>query len=96
VVDPIGAKPASPLDRRVAPVAAGTPAAPIAAVAEGGDTAHETASIAEAVRRAAEAAPVDHDRVAVLRAAVANGNYRPAPQTIADRMIGAMQEWIAR
>jgi len=93
VVDPIGAKPASPLDRRIAPVAAGTPAAP---VADGGTTAHETASIAEAARQAAQAAPVDHQRVAMLRAAIANGNYRPAPQTIADKMIGAMQEWIAK
>jgi len=96
VVDPIGAKPASPLGGRVAPVAAGAPAAQVVAVAQGGDTAHETASIAEAARRAAQAAPVDHERVAVLRAAIANGNYRPAPQTIADKMIGAMQEWIAK
>jgi flagellar biosynthesis anti-sigma factor FlgM len=96
VVDPIGAKPASPLAGRVAPVAGGTPAAQVAATAQGGDSPHESASIAESARRAAEAAPIDHERVTVLRAAIANGNYRPAPQTIADRMIGAMQEWIAK
>lgn len=96
MVDPIGAKPASPLAGRVAPVAAGTPAAQVGAVAHDADTAHESASIADAARRAAEAAPIDHERVAVLRAAIANGNYRPAPQTVADKMIGAMQEWIAR
>ena len=49
-----------------------------------------------AARRAAAGPPVDHERVAILRAAIANGDYRPAPQAIADKMLGAKQEWIAK
>ena len=96
MVDPIGAKPASPLDRRVAPVAPGAPAAQVAPVTDNSDTAQQATSVTEAARQAAQAAPVDHERVASLRTAIANGSYRPAPETIADSMIGAMQEWIAK
>ena len=96
MVDPIGSKPVSPLDARVAPVAAGAPAANVARVADPRDDAATASSVAEAARRAAAAPPLDHDRVAVLRAAIASGDYRPAPQAIADKMLGARQEWIAK
>jgi flagellar biosynthesis anti-sigma factor FlgM len=68
----------------------------MAPVADPGDGAPHAGSVAEAARRAAAAPPIDHERVAVLRAAIANGNYRPAPEAIADRLIGHMQEWIAK
>jgi flagellar biosynthesis anti-sigma factor FlgM len=96
VIDPIGSKPVSPLDARIAPVAPGAPAANVARVADPRDDAAEASSVAEAARRAAAAPPIDHDRVAVLRAAIASGDYRPAPQAIADRLLGAKQEWIAK
>jgi len=96
VVDPVGSKPVSPFDARIAPVAPGAPAARVAAVADPRDEAAEASSVAEAARRAAAQPPVDHDRVAVLRAAIASGDYRPAPQAVADKLLGAMQEWIAK
>jgi flagellar biosynthesis anti-sigma factor FlgM len=96
VIDPVGSKPVSPLDARIAPVAAGAPAARVVAVADPRDETAEASSVAEAARRAAAQPPVDHDRVAVLRAAIASGDYRPAPQAIADKLLGAMQEWIAK
>lgn len=95
MVDPIGAKPASSLDRRIAPVAASTAGTPVAPVADGSESAQHAATVAEAARQAAQAAPIDHDRVAALRTAIANGDYRPVAQTIADRLIGHMQEWTA-
>lgn len=96
MVDPIGAKPVRSPGDSISPVSAAASAPEVAAVADEREAQQQTATVAETARRAAEAPPVDHERVAVLRAAIANGNYRPAPQTIADKMIGAMQEWIAR
>ena len=95
MVDPVGSKPVSSLDRRIAPVTAGTPAARLDAVADRADPPRAV-SVADAARTAAQSAPVDHDRVATLRAAIANGSYRPAPQAIADKLLGAKQEWIAK
>ena len=96
MVDPVGSKPVSPFDARVAPVAPGAPAARIVAVPYPRDDAAQASSVAEAARRAAAQPPVDHERVATLRAAIASGNYRPAPQAVADKLLGAMQEWIAK
>ena len=96
MVDPVGSKPVSPLDPRIAPVAAGQPAAGVIPVADPRDDTAQASSVAEAARRAAVQPPVDHERVAMLRAAIANGSYRPAPQAIADKMLGAKQEWIAK
>jgi negative regulator of flagellin synthesis FlgM len=90
VVDPIGAKPVSSLDRRVAPVAPGAAAPMVTQVAD----QHHAAPLADAARDAAKAAPVDQERVASLRASIADGSYNVSPQTIADRLIAAKQEWI--
>ncbi|MBY8829271.1 flagellar biosynthesis anti-sigma factor FlgM [Hephaestia mangrovi] len=95
MVDPVGSKPVSPIDPRVAPVAAGQPAASVTPVADPRDDT-KASSVTEAARRAAAQPPVDHERVATLRAAIANGSYRPAPQAIADKLLGAKQEWIAK
>jgi negative regulator of flagellin synthesis FlgM len=40
-----------------------------------------------AARMAAEGAPVDLDRVAAIKAAIASGNYPVDPSAIADRML---------
>ncbi|WP_336959563.1 flagellar biosynthesis anti-sigma factor FlgM [Sphingobium aquiterrae] len=40
-----------------------------------------------AARMAAQGAPVDLDRVAAIKAAIASGNYPVNPAQIADRMI---------
>lgn len=44
-------------------------------------------SASPAARMAAEGAPVDMDRVAAIKAAIASGNYPVNPSVIADRMI---------
>ncbi|WP_375194396.1 flagellar biosynthesis anti-sigma factor FlgM [Sphingobium sp.] len=44
-------------------------------------------SASPAARMAAEGAPVDMDRVAAIKAAIASGNYPVDPAVIADRMI---------
>lgn len=55
-----------------------------------GSAATSSASAAQAspaARMAAEGAPVDMDRVAAIKAAIASGNYPVDPAAIADRMI---------
>lgn len=51
-------------------------------------TASSSASSASpAARMAAEGAPVDMDRVAAIKAAIASGNYPVDASAIADRML---------
>ena len=46
-----------------------------------------SASASPAARMAAEGAPVDMDRVAAIKAAIASGNYPVDPAVIADKML---------
>ncbi|WHO38284.1 flagellar biosynthesis anti-sigma factor FlgM [Sphingobium sp. AP49] len=50
-------------------------------------TTSASASASPAARMAAEGAPVDMDRVAAIKAAIASGNYPVNPSAIADRML---------
>ena len=50
-------------------------------------SASSTGSASPAARMAAEGAPVDMDRVAAIKAAIASGNYPVDPTAIADRML---------
>jgi flagellar biosynthesis anti-sigma factor FlgM len=95
VVDPIGAKPIPRAAGRLAPVSGSAAAPQVDPVTSERGSGH-AASVAAVAREAARSPPVDHQRVAVLRAAIANGDFRPSPETVADRMIGAMHEWIAK
>jgi negative regulator of flagellin synthesis FlgM len=44
-------------------------------------------SASPAARMAAEGAPVDLDRIAAIKSAIASGNYPVNPAVIADRML---------
>jgi len=46
-----------------------------------------SSSTSPAARMAAEGAPVDLDRIAAIKAAIASGNYPVNPDAIADRML---------
>ncbi len=52
-----------------------------------GTSVSSAASASPAARMAAEGAPVDLDRVAAIKAAIASGNYPVDPAAIADRML---------
>jgi negative regulator of flagellin synthesis FlgM len=59
-----------------------------ASSATGSTTASSSASSASpASRMAAEGAPVDMDRIAAIKAAIASGNYPVNPSAIAERMV---------
>ncbi|WP_294137730.1 flagellar biosynthesis anti-sigma factor FlgM [Sphingobium sp.] len=59
-----------------------------ASSASSSTTASSSASSATpASRMAAEGAPVDMDRIAAIKAAIASGNYPVNPSAIAERMV---------
>jgi len=93
MVDSIGAKPSIAVDRRVVPVAATTTPTAVVSVAKdsGGDTADVTMTAIASEQ--AQSAPVDSDRVAMIRRAVANGTFPINPARIADQMIAMKYEW---
>jgi negative regulator of flagellin synthesis FlgM len=94
MVNPLGAKPVSPVDRaRIAPVAPLTPAR----LAEDSDTRATTglqaSTLASAAREMAQKPPVDADRVAEIRKAIADGRYPILPYRIADHMLALKLNW---
>lgn len=96
MVDPIGVKTVTMADvaaPRVAPVG---PLPVVTQVAPTpSDTARNTAqSDANALAKTmASAPPVDPNRVAEIRHAIANGTFPILPATIADRLLALRLEW---
>ena len=79
------------LGRTVQPTARTAAAAPVARVASGADEVKLTATAA--AREAAAAPPVDVERVARIKQAIASGTYPIAPETIADRLLALKLDW---
>ena len=88
MVDPVGFKPAS-LAPRLTPVAAAAPVRPV----EGATQAVTTSAAASLTQSAAASAPVDADRVARIKKAIADGNFPLVPSTIADRLLALKLQW---
>jgi negative regulator of flagellin synthesis FlgM len=59
---------------------------PVSKTAAGGTEAAK-AQATPAAEMAAQGAPIDMDKVAAIRAKIADGSYKIDPQAIADRMI---------
>lgn len=95
MVDPIGWKATAPLARTSVSTAASTPirAAAVPAVdtaRTAGQAAGQTAGVTQQL--AAEP-PVDVERVARIKAAIAAGKFPILPSTIADRLLAFKLEW---
>lgn len=88
MVDPVGFKPAS-LSPRLTPVA---PAAPVRQ-AEATTQAAQTSTAQALTQTAAASAPVDADRVARIKKAIADGKFPLVPSTIADRLLALKLQW---
>lgn len=96
MVDPIGIKTVTTTDVAPPRVANTTPTpVPSPAIAPVTTGASDTAqSEANALARTmASAAPVDTNRVAEIRKAIANGTFPILPATIADRLMALRLEW---
>lgn len=91
MVDPIGPKGSTPTDLRVAPVAP-TPAPPRVAPAATAD-GHQASPVGQLAAQLAAQPPVDTDRVARIKRAIAEGTFPILPATIADRLLALKYDW---
>lgn len=96
MVDPVGVK-STPPTARLTPaseasgVVATPRSAPVAPVAQ--SASPSAGQLAAVVQNFAAAPPVDTERVARIRAAIANQTYPILPETIADRLIALKFNW---
>lgn len=88
MVDPVGFKPVSNAPR-LTPVA---PTAPVRA-AEGATQAAQTSTAASLTQNAAASVPVDAERVARIKKAIADGKFPLVPSTVADRLLALKLQW---
>ena len=89
MVDPIGLKPV-PTSNTVA----GVTRSAATAAPESVTTQAQSASAPGALtRELAATPPIDHQRVAQIRKAIAEGTFPITPAQIADRLIAAKFEW---
>jgi negative regulator of flagellin synthesis FlgM len=91
MVDPIGIKAGTVVDRRQVSVAAASSVEPVKTVTAE-PKAVETAA-AEISQTMAAQPPVDSERVAKIRRAVQDGRFPIYPSTIADRLLALKLEW---
>ena len=89
MVDPIGPKPV-PTSAAIVGVTRVAAAATPAPAASQGQIAAAPGALA---RELAAKPPIDHERVAAIRRAIAEGSFPITPAKIADRLIGAQFEW---
>ena len=93
MVDPIGPKGSTPSDLRVAPV---TPVAAAPKVAPVGHADEPQVSpTAQLASQLAAQPPVDTDRVARIKQAIADGTFPILPATIADSMLALRYDWMS-
>ena len=93
MVDVSGAKPIG--DRGASRLAATTPVVPVATVAPSStpSTGPDTAQTSGLAASMAASAPVDTDRVATIKKAIAEGRFPIVPAKIADRLIALRLQW---
>lgn len=92
MVDPIGLKPVSTSNTAgsVTRIAAVAPVTVLNGVTAQDRIAAPPGAVA---RDLAATAPIDHERVAAIRKALADGSFPIMPAQIADRLIAAKFEW---
>ena len=92
MVDPIGPKGLTPSDLRVVPVA------PVVAAPKAAPTATPEVQVSPTAQLAGQLAtrpPVDTDRVARIKQAIADGTFPILPTTIADQLLALRYDWMS-
>jgi negative regulator of flagellin synthesis FlgM len=90
MIDPIGIKAGTVGERRIVQVdAAKAPEAPQPVKAE----PRPAPAATQLTGSMAASAPVDTDRVARIKKAIADGRFPTLPATIADRLLALKMEW---
>ena len=92
MVDPIGPKGLTPSDLRVVPV---TPVAAAPKVAPTPAIEVQVSATALMGSQLAAQPPVDSDRVARIKQAIANGTFPILPTTIADQLLALRYDWMS-
>ncbi|MES2057781.1 MAG: flagellar biosynthesis anti-sigma factor FlgM [Pseudomonadota bacterium] len=93
MVDPLGVKPVQTSDRGVAPVAR-VVAPAVVQKSTGPETeAVSQSSLAIAAKEFSAKPPINSERIAEIRKAIADGHFPIYPAQIADRLIAAKFEW---
>ncbi len=93
MVDPVGQKATTAIDRRLAPVAPVSAIKPAASTVQA-DVARAAPTTLQALSQpAASAPPVDAERVAKIKKAIQDGNFPLVPSTIADRLLALKLQW---
>ena len=92
MVDPIGPKGSTPADLRVVPVisSAVTPKVVSATTPD-----RQASPVAQLASQLAAQPPVDADRVARIKRAIADGTFPILPATIADSLIALKFDWMS-
>jgi negative regulator of flagellin synthesis FlgM len=86
---PIGGGGVARIDRIARPAAVATTARP----ATGGGEAVPAPALGGLAKELAAEPPVNHDRVAMIKRAIAEGRFPLSPATIADRLIALRLNW---
>jgi negative regulator of flagellin synthesis FlgM len=93
MVDPIGIKPGTVVDRRSAPVVSTETVAPTPSVTRIAADSQESVTATRISGAMAAQAPVDSEHVARIRKAVQDGRFPLVPSTIADRLLALKLQW---
>lgn len=92
MVDPIATRPVQASDLGIAPVSRPAPAPAVAPASRESDAAPEIQASALASTLAATP-PVDAERIARIKKAIADGTFPIYPAKIADRLIALKYDW---
>ncbi len=92
MVDPIGAKPVTQ-ERSIARLSQTAPVARSRSVVEDRSDALVAGGLSSVIADYAATPPVDLERVAKIRSAIANNSYPIVAETIADRLIAIKLNW---
>jgi negative regulator of flagellin synthesis FlgM len=93
MVEAVGSKSAIETKAVTRVAATPVPAAPEAVAKAPARTAQDVAVVGQVASTLAKSAPVDTDRVATIKKAIADGKFPILPATIADRMIALKLNW---
>lgn len=93
MVDPVKHREA--IDRPVSRVLQVVATAPVVVADRAGRPEPDTAAVRGVAAQLAIKPPVDAERVAQIKKAIANGTFPISPATIADRMLALRYDWIA-
>ncbi len=93
MVDPVGLKATAGIDRRIAPIAPASAVQQAQAPAQSAAPATAASGLQALARPAAASAPVDVERVAKIKQAIADGKFPLIPSTVADRMLALKMQW---